>query len=159
MGEENENVIVASFPKNTREVICTGISEYKGKNYVFIRAYVPSLNGEMIPTQAGINLSLDKAGELIQGIKALEEVMTSEKLVATIEKNSREQIKIALNIFKDNPLIQIRTYAAYKEGDEYKPTQKGVAMNVNLLPQLLASIDKLAEALISLEASEKEIKE
>jgi hypothetical protein len=153
MDEEGDSVIVASFPKNTREAICVGINEYKGKTYIFIRAYVPSLNGELIPTRDGISLSIDKCDELVDGIKALEDVMSSEKLVARIKKNSREEIRIAVNIYKDNPLIQIRTYGAFGEDDEFVATKKGVAINVNLLPQLLESIDKLAKAVTVYDSS------
>jgi hypothetical protein len=143
--EEGESVIVAQFPKNNREVICTGINEYRGKTYVFIRAYVPSLSGELTPTRDGISLSID-----IQGVKNVGDVMSSDKVVAQIKKNSKEEIRIGLNLYKDIPLIQIRTYAAYGEGDEYTATKKGVAMNVNLLPLLLESIDQLSSAVASL---------
>jgi hypothetical protein len=150
MEEESDSVIIASFPKNNREVICIGISEYKGKTLLFIRTHVPSLSGELTPTKDGISLSIDKSDELINGIRALEEVMSNEKLVAQIKKNSKEEIRIAVSTYKDIPLIQIRTYASYGEGDEFKATKKGVAMNVNLLPQLLESIDKLSGAVASL---------
>ena len=150
MEEGSESVIVASFPKNNREAICVGISEYKGKTLLFIRAYVPSLNGELTPTHDGISLSIDKCDELINGIKALEDVMSNEKLVAQIKKNEKEEIRIGVSLYKDNPLIQIRTYAAYGDTTEPRPTKKGVAMSVNLLPQLLASIDKLGVAVTAL---------
>jgi hypothetical protein len=152
MEEEGESVIVASFPKNNREAICVGISEYKGRTYLFIRAYVPSLSGDLTPTRDGISLGIEKSDELINGIKELENVMSSEKLVAQIKKNNREEIRIGLTIYKENPLIQIRTYAAYGDVAEFTATKKGVAMSVNLLPQLLESIDKLEVAIASLKA-------
>jgi hypothetical protein len=154
MDEEGANVIVATFPKNNREAVCVGINEYKGKTYIFFRVYVPSLNGELTPTKDGISLGIDKCDELVKGIKALEDVMSSEKLVAQIKKNNREEIRVGLNLFKGNPLIQIRTYVAYGEDDEFLPTKKGIAMNVNLLPQLLESVDKLCEAVATLKTGE-----
>jgi len=159
MDEEGANVIVASFPKNNREAVCVGINEYKGKTYLFIRAYVPSLTGELTPTKDGISLSIEKCDELVKGIKALEDIMSSEKLVAQIQKNSREEIRIGLNLYKDIPLIQIRTYAAYGEDGEFLPTKKGIAFNVNLLPQLLESVDKLCEAVTTLKTRDVSLDE
>jgi hypothetical protein len=146
MVEESESVIVSQFPKNSREVICVGVSEYKGKTNIFIREYVPSLEGNLIATQSGVSLNIEKCTELIQGVIELENVMSSEKTVACIKKNGREEIRIGVNLYKDIPLIQIRTYIACGEGGEYIATRKGVAMNVNLLPQLVESIYKLSQA-------------
>ncbi len=146
MDEENKSIVVASFPKSEREAICVGTSEYKGKHLVFIRAYVPALSGELIPTPKGISLAVEKCSELVAGVRALKEAGSAEKEVARIKKNEKEEIRIEVSIFKDMPLIQIRTYALYGENTEFKATQKGVAMNVNLLPQLLEAIEKLSAA-------------
>ncbi|MFN8401001.1 MAG: PC4/YdbC family ssDNA-binding protein, partial [Anaerolineales bacterium] len=86
----------------------------------------------------------DKYEELAQAIKSLENVMSNEKLVAKIKKNSKEEIRIALNVYKGVPLIQIRTYAAYGRDTELIATKKGLAINVNLLPLLIESIEKLS---------------
>jgi hypothetical protein len=146
MDEENKTVVVASFPKNAREAICVGTSEYKGKQLIFVRAYVPSLSGELIPTPKGISLAVEKCGELVAGVRALEAAGSTEKEVARIQKNSKEEIRVEISIFKEMPLIQIRTYALFGENTGFKATQKGVAMNVNLLPQLLEAMQKLSVA-------------
>jgi len=112
MEEEGESVIVAQFPKNSRAVICVGLSDYKGKTYVFVREYVPSLDGNLLPTKSGISLSVEKGAELIQGVKDLEKIMSSDETVAQIKKNNKEEIRVGMNLYKDIPLIQIRTYAA-----------------------------------------------
>ena len=150
MEEESNSIIVASFPKNNRQAICVGLSEYQGKKLIFIREFVPSLNGELTPTRNGISLSRERNKELIGGIKALESVISSEKQVARITKNTNEEIRIGVTLYQDNPLIQIRTYAAYGKSSEFTPTKKGVAMSVNLLPQLLESIEKLETAIAAL---------
>lgn len=144
MEDEGESAIVAKFAKNNREVICVGISEYKGKTYVFVRLYVPDLNGELTPTQEGINLGVEKSKELIQGVKALGEVMSSEKVVARIQKNDVQQVWIGTNLYKELPLIFLRTFVAFG-GEDYKPTKKGVSMKVDLIPKLIESIEKLEE--------------
>jgi hypothetical protein len=82
--EEGENVIVAKFPKNNHEVICAGISDYKGKKYVFFRVFVPSLDGLLTPTQSGISLAIEKCDELVKGVRDLGEVMNADKVVARI---------------------------------------------------------------------------
>jgi hypothetical protein len=149
MDEEGENVIVASFPKNNREVICVGVSEYKGKNLIFVRAFSPTLDHELVPTRDGISLAMEKCDELVQGVRALGDVMSSDKVVARIKKNSIQEVWIGTNTFKDIPLIFIRIYAAYG-GEEFKPTKQGVSMRVDLFPKLLEAVEKLAEAVSSL---------
>ena len=149
MDEEGESVIVAKFAKNNREVICLGISDYKGKTYVFVRTYVPDLNGDLTPTREGINLSIEKSKELVQGIKDLGNVMSPEKVVARIKKNDVQQVWIGTNMYKDIPLIFLRTYVAYG-GEDYKPTKQGISMKVDFVPKLIESVEKLEEQVTSL---------
>jgi len=153
MDEEGENVIVASFPKNNREVICVGVSEYKGKNLIFLRAFVSALDHQLIPTRDGISLAIEKCDELVQGVRALGEVMSSDKVVARIKKNTIQEIWIGTNTYKDIPLIYIRTYAAYGDED-LKPTKLGISMKVNLYPQLLEAVEKLSIEVASLQKNE-----
>ena len=70
--------------------------------------------------------------------------MSSEKVVAKIQKNSKQQIWVGLNIFKDIPLLYVRTYSKFGDEEEYKPTKRGVSMKVELYPQLLEAVEKLA---------------
>ncbi|MBE7433782.1 MAG: hypothetical protein HS100_07680 [Anaerolineales bacterium] len=142
--DEGNNVIIASFQKNSREAICVGVSEYRGKNLIFVRAYAASLDSaDLVPTPAGVTLSIEKCQELVSAVKTLGDVMSTDKVVAKITKNSMQEIWIGTNIFKNRPLIFLRTYAVWGGSSEYKPTKKGISINVELYPQLLDCIEKL----------------
>jgi hypothetical protein len=151
MDEEGNTVVVASFQKNSREAVCVGVSEYRGKDLIFVRAYAASLDSaDLVPTPSGITLGIEKYQELASAIKALGDVMSYEKVVAKITKNSIQEIWVGTNTYKNKPLIYLRTYAIWGGDPEYKPTKKGVSINVELYPQLLDCIEKLGPEVVKL---------
>ena len=66
------------------------------------------------------------------------------EIIATIEKNSREDVRIALDEFHGAQLIDVRTFADFTSGgpDDRKPTKKGVSLNVAKLPALIAALER-----------------
>ena len=53
--------------------------------------------------------------------------------VATvIEKNKREQIRIEVNEFRGQDLVDIRVYYQDQDSGEWKPSKKGIAFRVEL---------------------------
>ncbi|MBI2837872.1 MAG: transcriptional coactivator p15/PC4 family protein [Acidobacteria bacterium] len=68
----------------------------------------------------------------------------ADEVIAQFQKNSREEIRVTVNEFKKNKYIHVRTYVGF-EGDEMKPTQKGIAIAVELFPELKKAM-KLLEA-------------
>lgn len=146
--EYNDINIVYSFAKNNQKAICTGISVWKGIKLIFIRTFVKSLRtDELIPTKEGISITIDKYSELLTAIKSLGEVMGKNKIVAKIIKNNREEIWVGVNDYKGMNLIYVRTYAAFHDGDDLKPTKKGISIRVEQYPLLLEAIEKLGEEL------------
>jgi len=145
---ENNGKVVASFVKNNTEAVCVGISEWKGKQLIFVRVFVQALGEDtLVPTKAGISLSIDKYDELLKGVQAIGDVMGSDKVVAKITKNNKQEIWIGFNVYKGIPLIYLRTFSAYGEGEELKPTKQGVSLKVEQYSFLLEAIEKLGEEL------------
>lgn len=64
-----------------------------------------------------------------------------DRTIATIAKNSRERIAVMLRSFKGHRFADVRIQFA--DGDEWKPTGKGVGVRPDLLDDL---IDALGEA-------------
>jgi hypothetical protein len=62
-------------------------------------------------------------------------------VIATIQKNAREELRIALTRFKEYDLISLRVWASGKDGDAV-PTKAGFALRVALLPELRAAIEE-----------------
>jgi hypothetical protein len=144
MEEETKSVTIASFPKNNRELICVGTSEYQGKQLIFVRAFTATLSAEPIPTPAGVSLAREHCTELLQSVRALKDILNTEGVAAKIKKNATNEVWVGANIYKEKPLIYIRTYSVWGDSSEMKPTKKGVSINAELYPQLLDAIEKLA---------------
>ena len=67
-----------------------------------------------------------------------------EKIIATIPKNVREEIRVQLQEFQGHDLVAARVF--YHHGDEdWKPGKNGLTVKVGLLPDLVAALTK-AEA-------------
>lgn len=144
MEEEIKGTIIAQFPKNNREMICVGRSEFQGKQLVFVRTYAAGLEDEeLVPTPSGVSLAAELTNELVQGAQALKDTLTTESVVAKIKKNSKQEVWIGMSIFKERPLIYIRTYAVWGDDPEFKPTKKGISVSTELYPQLLEVVQKL----------------
>lgn len=70
-------------------------------------------------------------------------------LIKDIQRNANEIIRIEVSEFKGKELINIRIWyvaARDKDGNEiYKPTQKGIALDIAEFEELRSGIEKLAE--------------
>lgn len=67
-------------------------------------------------------------------------------IIEKFQKNSFEEIQISFNQYNENYLIDIRVF--YKDdNDEYKPTKKGISLNVKLFPELEKAVQKVKEFL------------
>jgi hypothetical protein len=64
---EEEELYV--FVKNDREKVKIRKTTFKGKEYLDIRTYITTQEGEEIPTKKGINIPYELAGELQKGLK------------------------------------------------------------------------------------------
>ena len=66
-------------------------------------------------------------------------------VVAEIEKNSRERLRVETSTFNGYDLFSLRVWVDGLDG-EPKPTQKGVTLRVDLLPQVIAALQKAASS-------------
>ncbi len=81
--------------------------------------------------------------------------MSNPHLIASIDKNCREELRVELTEFKGHQLIQLRVWA--KNGDANSiPTKSGFGLRVSFIPTLravLADAEAKARALGWLEAA------
>ena len=67
---------------------------------------------------------------------------TMRKLISTIPKNGREEIRVALDEFKTKEttydMISVRVF--YEDGGEHKPGRNGLNVRVELLPAIVAAL-------------------
>ncbi len=67
------------------------------------------------------------------------------KLIETITKNKREEIRVALTKYEGHDLCDIRVFSETYTSDERVATKKGVCVSVAKLPDLIEALQK-AEA-------------
>ncbi len=64
------------------------------------------------------------------------------KLIATIPKNARQEIRVSLDEFKTKTatydMVSMRTF--YEDGGEYHPGRNGLNIRVELLPGIVAAL-------------------
>lgn len=64
------------------------------------------------------------------------------QIIADIERNEREIIRVEVSEFKGHELINMRIWYYHVEG-EYRPTQKGFALDISKFNQLKDAVEKL----------------
>lgn len=70
----------------------------------------------------------------------------AETLIATIDKNAREEIRISLSEFNGHDLANIRVWFRTDDGD-MRPGNKGLAFKLEKLPAVIQALNDLeAEA-------------
>ena len=65
-----------------------------------------------------------------------------EKLVKTIPKNAREEIRVSLTEYKGHDLCDMRVYCEPYAGDERVATKKGISLSLAKLPELIAALQE-----------------
>jgi len=61
-------------------------------------------------------------------------------LIAEIEKNAVEVIRVSWSEYKGHHFLDVRVYYEDGETGEWKPTKKGIAIAPDLLPELIAAL-------------------
>jgi len=63
-----------------------------------------------------------------------------EKLVATIAKNAREELRVELTEYRGHELVSIRVWIDKSDGSGKAPTPKGITCKAALLPAIVAAL-------------------
>ncbi len=69
----------------------------------------------------------------------------AEPAVYAFAKNSREEVRATLGVYRGHRLADVRVYAA-GEDDQPRPTRKGLALSVAQLPELQRAVEALIRA-------------
>ncbi len=64
------------------------------------------------------------------------------KLLGVVDKNSRERIEVRAAEYEGHSYIDIRTYWRSQDGEEWRPSKKGVTLKPELVGELIAAIRK-----------------
>ncbi|MCX8012165.1 MAG: transcriptional coactivator p15/PC4 family protein [Desulfobacterota bacterium] len=69
------------------------------------------------------------------------------EVIARFEKNSFEEVRISLTKFKGKDLIDLRVYYRPDDGEEMRPTKKGITISLDKFNELKNAILKVEKAL------------
>ena len=70
--------------------------------------------------------------------------------IATIEKNTREDVRVGLDVWRGKNLVDVRTFSdrsGDRVGDRYA-TKKGVTLRIEKLPSLIAALQQARDEAI-----------
>lgn len=67
----------------------------------------------------------------------------SEKLIAVIQRNHREQVHIYLKVYEGHPIIDMRVWYEDRNTGEWRPTMKGFAVSTGLYDDLVTAVESL----------------
>jgi hypothetical protein len=69
------------------------------------------------------------------------------EVIASFEKNSMEEVRVSLTEFKGKDLIDLRVYYQPEEGEQKRPTKKGITISPEKFPELKKAILALEKVL------------
>lgn len=61
------------------------------------------------------------------------------KPTKVIPKSKIEEVHVGLSTYNDKQLIDVRIFAAWN-GDEFRPTQKGVSLPINKIDEVIEGL-------------------
>jgi hypothetical protein len=70
--------------------------------------------------------------------------MENQRLVTEFEKNDREMLKVQIQTFRGQEYVDVRAWIKDEASGEYRATPKGLTIHVELLPELIAALEKAA---------------
>lgn len=68
------------------------------------------------------------------------EITTTAVTVAAIGKNQRDEVRVVLDTFKGQRLVDVRVFSAFTSSNIVMPTKKGVSLQAGLLPELIEAL-------------------
>ncbi|MBO6273168.1 transcriptional coactivator p15/PC4 family protein [bacterium] len=73
------------------------------------------------------------------------------KLLATIDRNDRERLQIAINEYKGKSYLDLRIFYTTDGGDSWRPTQKGVTVAPEGLETLRDAVEEAMKEFLAIE--------
>jgi Transcriptional Coactivator p15 (PC4) len=71
-------------------------------------------------------------------------------------KNATEEVRVSLTEYKGHKLIDLRIYYEPEDGEDRRPTKKGITIDVGLYPELKKAMFMIEKELLKQNLVEKE---
>ena len=69
--------------------------------------------------------------------------MEKDRVIYTIHKGPKEEVRLTLRQYKERSYLDIRLWFQPPDGGEYHPTKKGITLGVEFVPELKRSLDRV----------------
>ena len=129
---------IAKIKKNASAEIWVSLREFQDRQYVDVREHFLSGDDhQWHATKKGLMVDPKLLVEMVVGVEHLGTV-SELGTVATIAKSKQQEIRIGYRQFANSRYGEIRVW--YKNGEEHKPSNKGVTFRLNLVEQLRSAL-------------------
>jgi hypothetical protein len=71
-----------------------------------------------------------------------------EKLIATIPRNSRDEIRIELGEYKGHEFVSVRIWTKSHDSEDVVPTKKGITVKPDQLAELITALKDAEKVVI-----------
>jgi hypothetical protein len=68
-------------------------------------------------------------------------------IIGEIQKNQKEKIIVSTNEYQGHKYVDLRVHFEDETSGEYRPSKKGVALSLKVIPDVVEMIVKAAEKL------------
>jgi hypothetical protein len=134
------DVIVAKIRKNSREDVWVTRGPYQGRDTLHVRIYFRDADGSH-PTRKGIAIDAIHLEELMSALKECVDGKVSQASPVTVAKSQRERVHAYPAEFMGHALIHLRVFFKDAPDGHWKPSNRGVALKPDLVPDLIASLE------------------
>jgi len=77
--------------------------------------------------------------------------------VASIPRNTNEEIRVSICEFRGYTFIDVRVH--FYDGGEWRPTRKGVTLPPEMYPELALAVEALGACLVEMDLLDEEVME
>ncbi len=133
------DAIVAKIRKNSREDVWITRGAYQGRETVHVRIYFRDADGSH-PTRKGIAIDSIHLEELMSALEKCVGGKVSQASPATVPKSQRERVHAYPADFMGHSLVHLRVFFKDASDGRWKPSNRGVALKPELLPDLIAAL-------------------
>lgn len=133
------DVIVAKLRKNSREDVWITRGPYQGRDTLHVRIYFRDAEGSH-PTRKGIAIDAAHLAELMSALQKCIDGESSQAAPAIVPKSQRERVQAYPAEFMGHALIHLRVFFKDEANAQWKPSNRGVALKTELVPDLIAAL-------------------
>jgi hypothetical protein len=139
--------IVGKIRKNATNEIWAVLTDFTGEMRLDIREYFHGDGDDgFLPTKKGISIPIAEIPKLREALNALMK-STEPGVIARFSRTGRTEIQAGIRNYQGHTYADLRLFFVSDSSNiDYRPSNKGVTMNLSLVPVLANIIAEAEEA-------------